>query len=82
MLLQTKRLLISKITLDDAPFFLELLNSPNFIKYIGDKKISTIKGVENYLENGILKSYKQHGFSYYKLQLQTHPKVKMVLQVF
>lgn len=73
-MLETKRLLISKITLDDAPFFLELLNSPNFIKYIGDKKLSTIKGVENYLENGILKSYQVHGFSYYKLQLQSNPE--------
>lgn len=73
-MLETERLRISKITLKDAPFFLELLNSPNFIKYIGDKKLTTIKGVENYLENGILKSYKDNGFSYYKLQLKSNPE--------
>lgn len=66
---QTQRLSISKITLEDAPFFLELVNTPNFKKYIGDKKLSTLIGVEEYLKAGILKSYEDHGFSYYKLRL-------------
>ena len=35
---ETNRLLISKFTLKDAPFFLELVNSPNWIKYIGDRQ--------------------------------------------
>lgn len=70
ILTTTERLTVSKVTLADAPFFLELVNTPNFKKYIGDKKLSTIKGVEEYLKAGILKSYEDHGFSYYTLKLK------------
>jgi len=72
ILTKTERLTISKVTLADAPFFLELVNTPNFKKYIGDKKLSTIEGVEDYLKAGILKSYKDHGFSYYTLRLHNN----------
>jgi len=69
-IIETQRLLISKITLQDAPFFLELVNTPNWIKYIGDKKLKTVKAAENNLKKGILKSYTDHGFGFYKLQLK------------
>ncbi len=65
---ETKRLVISKISLEDAPFFLKLVNTPNWIKYIGDRNLKTIKDAEDYLTNGILKSYKELGFGFYKLQ--------------
>ncbi len=65
---ETERLLISKFSLDDAPFFLKLVNTPNWIKYIGDRNLKTVEDAENYLTNGTLKSYKEHGFGFYKLQ--------------
>lgn len=65
---ETNRLVISKISLEDAPFFLKLVNTPNWIKYIGDRNLKTIKDAEVYLTNGILKSYKELGFGFYKLQ--------------
>ena len=43
MIAETNRLIISKITLDDAAFFLELVNTPNFIKYIGDRNLKTVE---------------------------------------
>ena len=67
---ETKRLFISKFTLADAPFFLKLVNSPNWIRYIGDRKVKTIKAAEAYLSNGSLKSYEENGFGFYKLQLK------------
>ena len=67
---ETNRLLISKFTLKDAPFFLELVNSPIWIKYIGDRKTKTIKEAEERIETGHLKSYKTHGFGFYKLLLK------------
>lgn len=71
---ETERLIISKITLKDAPFFVELMNTPSFLKHIGDRQIKNIKDAEAYLEKGILKSYKDHGFSYYKLNLKADRK--------
>ena len=67
---ETERLLISKVTLQDAPFFLELMNTPNWLKYIGDKKIRTINDAEQHLQKGILKSYDDYGFGFYKLLLK------------
>jgi hypothetical protein len=40
---ETERLLISKFSLDDAPFFLKLANTPNWIKYIGDRNLKTVE---------------------------------------
>ena len=67
---ETDRLLISKFTIKDAPFFLELTNTPNWIKYIGDRNIKTVKDAEEYLEEKTLKSYSEFGFGFYKLQLK------------
>ena len=70
LIAETNRLLISKITLNDAPFFLELANTPNWLKYIGDRNLKTVKDAKDYLRKGTLKSYKDHGFGFYKLILK------------
>jgi RimJ/RimL family protein N-acetyltransferase len=69
---ETKRLVISKVTLKDASFFLELMNTPHWIKYIGDRNIRTVKDAEQYLKNGILKSYSTLGYSFYKIVLKSN----------
>jgi len=71
---ETTRLLLSKITLKDADFFLELVNSPQWLKYIGDRKVKTIENAKTYLKNGTLKSYADFGFGFYKLQLKEEGK--------
>lgn len=71
---ETTRLLLSKITLKDAKFFLELVNSPHWLKYIGDRKVKTIKDAKTYLQNGTLKSYTDFGFGFYKLQIKEEVK--------
>lgn len=70
MICQTSRLIISKFTVDDAPFFLELVNTPNWIQYIGDRNLKTVEQAENYLKNGSIKSYREFGYGFYKLQLK------------
>ncbi|MEO8933237.1 MAG: GNAT family N-acetyltransferase [Xanthomarina sp.] len=72
---ETNRLLISKFSSADAPFFLELANSPNWIKYIGDRELQTIAHAERYLKEGTIKSYTDFGFGFYKLQLKENKKL-------
>lgn len=67
---ETPRLIISKITLKDSKFFLELVNTPHWLKYIGDRKIKTLNDAKTYLQNVTLKSYTNFGFGFYKLQLK------------
>lgn len=57
ILAETERLILQQFTLSDAPFILKLLNSPSWIKYIGDRKVKTIEDAEKYLLNGPIKNY-------------------------
>ncbi len=70
---ETDRLIIAEVTLHDAPFFLELTNTPHWLKYIGDRNVHSIKAAETFLKNGILKSYQDFGFGFYKLILKDTP---------
>lgn len=70
MIAETERLILSKFTLEDAPFFLELVNSPNWIKFIGDRNTKTLKDAEERIKEGHFKSYKKYGFGFYKVKLK------------
>lgn len=62
VVLETPRLTMRRFTLADAPFVIELLNDPAFIRYIGDKKVRSIADAEGYLRDGPLAMYSQFGF--------------------
>ena len=64
-ILKTERLTLQQLTPDHAPFILELLNEPAFHKYIGDKGIRKRKGALEYLKDGPMASYKNHGYGLY-----------------
>ena len=61
-ILETERLILRKFTSGDAAFIVELLNSPGWLKYIGDRNIKTEEEAVNYLTNGPLKSYDENGY--------------------
>ncbi|WP_452599469.1 GNAT family N-acetyltransferase [Pontimicrobium sp. MEBiC01747] len=67
---ETKRLIISKFTTEDAPFYLKLVNTPHWIQYIGDRNIKTLDQAITALKEGNIKSYKDNGFGFYKLLLK------------
>jgi [ribosomal protein S5]-alanine N-acetyltransferase len=69
-ILETERLLLRQLTLADAPFMLALLNSPGWLKHIGDRGVKTLEQAEYYLLNGILKSYKEMGFGFWLVVLK------------
>ncbi|WP_293370781.1 GNAT family N-acetyltransferase [Nevskia sp.] len=60
--LETPRLLIRPLTFEDAPFILELLNTPGFLSQIGDRGVRTLDDARRYIETGPMASYRQHGF--------------------
>jgi [ribosomal protein S5]-alanine N-acetyltransferase len=65
IILETERLILRKLTLDDAAFMVKLLNTPTWLQFIGDRNVHSIEDAENYLKNGTLKSYQEHGFGFY-----------------
>lgn len=71
-LFETDRLALSKLTAEDAPFILELLNDQAFLKYIGDRKVRTLEEARMYILKGPIKSYRKHGFGLYLTTLKKY----------
>lgn len=71
-LVETERMIIENVTLDDAPFIYELVNSPNWVRFIGDRYVFSIDDACNYLRKGFLLSYANNGFGYYVARLKTN----------
>ncbi|WP_345163982.1 GNAT family N-acetyltransferase [Nibribacter koreensis] len=69
-ILETNRLTLHHLSLDDAPFMVELLNDPAWLQYIGDRNVKTLDQARFYLENGPLKSYRDLGFGPYLVRLK------------
>jgi RimJ/RimL family protein N-acetyltransferase len=70
-LLETERLKLRELTLDDTGFVIELLNSPGWLKFIGDRNVRTEEQAIKYLESGPLKSYKDNGFGLSLVETRT-----------
>ena len=70
IVLETARLLLRRFTVDDAPFILELLNDPDWLKFIGDKGVRTLDAARNYLRKGPIAMYERHGFGLYLVELK------------
>ena len=64
-MIQTARLSLRELTPDDAPFMLELLNSPDWLTYIGDRKVHDLVDARKYLEERNIPSYEINGFGFY-----------------
>lgn len=60
--LETERLVLREVEAADAPFVLELLNSPGFLENIGDRGVRTEDEAQAYIEERMLGSYREHGF--------------------
>ena len=60
--LETKRLTLRRLTTADAPLILALLNDPDFLRFVGDRRARTEADACAYLANGPLASYARHGF--------------------
>lgn len=69
-MLETERLILRELSLDDAEFILELLNEPSFIRYIGDKGVRNLDDARQYILNGPVQSYEQNGFGLYLVELK------------
>jgi RimJ/RimL family protein N-acetyltransferase len=69
-ILETERLIIRQLSVEDAPFIFELVNEPSWLRFIGDKKVRTIDDARNYILNGPIESYERNGFGLYLIELK------------
>ncbi|MFM6953571.1 MAG: GNAT family N-acetyltransferase [Sphingobacteriaceae bacterium] len=64
-ILETDRLILRPFSLADAPFIMELVNTPGWLAFIGDRNVHSVGDAENYLQNGPLKGYADTGLGYW-----------------
>lgn len=69
--LETERLILRRLTLEDAPFLLELATEPAWLRYIGDRGIHDLAGARTYLERGPFELYQRLGFGLYRVELKS-----------
>jgi RimJ/RimL family protein N-acetyltransferase len=68
IVLETERLYLRKVLPEqDALFFLQLVNSPDWLKYIGDRNVHNEEDALKYLNDRVMKGYGDHGFGAYVL---------------
>jgi RimJ/RimL family protein N-acetyltransferase len=60
--LETDRLVLRHLTLNDAPFIVELLTQPSFLRFIGDRGVKDKQTARSYLLKGPIASYEKFGF--------------------
>src|ERR1700752_686959 len=69
-ILETDRLILRKLSVEDAEFILELLNEPSYLRFIGDKGVRTLDDARDYILEGPVDSYERHGFGLYLAELK------------
>lgn len=68
--IETERLVLRRFTLDDAAFFMALLNDPDWIRYIGDRHVYNLDAARAYLAKTYLAQYEKNGFGLYLTTLK------------
>jgi len=70
IVLETERLILRKLSTDDAECVLELLNEPSFLRYIGDREVRNLEQARQYILNRLITSYERNGFGLYLVELR------------
>lgn len=64
---ETERLFLRATQTDDAAFVRELMNSPKWLEYIGDRNIRSDSDAANYIEEKMLTQLKRLGYGNFTL---------------
>lgn len=65
VIIETKQLVLREFSAADGEFILGLLNSPGWLKFIGNRDIETVEEAQLYLLTGPVSSYEKQGFGLY-----------------
>ncbi len=66
--LETARLALRELEESDDAFVLELVNEPDWIRFIGDKGVRTLEDARRYLREGPMAMYAKHGFGLWAVE--------------
>lgn len=66
--LETNRLVLRRLSPDDAAFILRLMNEPSWRANIGDRNIRTLEDARRYIETGPVQMYERLGFGLFLVE--------------
>lgn len=68
--LETDRLILRQMSVDDADFMLGLMNDPSWLRFIGDRGVRTREDARAYILKGPIDMYDRLGFGMYLTELK------------
>ena len=71
ILFQSPNLMMARFTHLDGDFIFELLNTPSWKKFIGDRGINSVADAINYINTGPLVSYQTNGYGEWVVSLKS-----------
>lgn len=70
-ILETDRLILRRLSPDDdAQFIFELVNDPDWIRYIGERNVRSLDDARRYILNGPVAMYEKFGFGLWRTELK------------
>jgi [ribosomal protein S5]-alanine N-acetyltransferase len=76
-IIETERLHLRRFTLDDADFFMALVNDSEWIRNIGNRNVHTLDEARAYLTKSYLANYERNGFGLYLTTLKDGTPIGM-----
>jgi RimJ/RimL family protein N-acetyltransferase len=70
MKLESERLIIRAIEINDAPFYFMLFNDPDWIRFISNKKLKSVEETKVFLEEMLTDTYTKSGLGYFTVILK------------
>ena len=68
--LETDRLTLRRMKLEDAAFIFRLVNEPAWLRFIGDKNVRSLEDARRYIQNGPFDMYARFGFGLFVVELK------------
>lgn len=68
--LETERLVLRRLTVEDSEFIVEILNDPLWLRFIGDKSVRTLDDAREYILKNLVAMYERLGFGLYLVELK------------
>lgn len=68
--LETERMVLRWFEPGDAAFILELVNDPDWLRFIGDKQVRTLDDARAYIDKGPVAMYARYGLGLYLVELK------------
>jgi len=74
--LQTKRLQLRPVSLDDGAFIFDLMNTPQWLENIGDRDLKKVEDAVEYIKVKMIPQQEEYGYGNFLMQLsKTNEKI-------